>query len=274
MSWSKELGGYVRTRFPAADFIPLAFFVAAAGLAASPHQQLYHWTVAVVMALSLILQFRLWDDVADRQRDKQVHPDRVLSRTPDIRPFLVAATVLFVFNGALLAWYHGPVFRIAAYILLCACLAGWYFLRSTSMVPGLLNSALVLAKYPVIAFLVGAGADHELPLLLSCLSSVYLLFVIYEIRDDRDLAQLPGAAGSRLAALIVLLSIWVFIPVRTGPHESLLTWFVWAFVILGTATLGLSGHSAPTDSKRGRGGRGLFLLGLIAYLALAIETSR
>ena len=230
--------------------------------------------MAVLLAFMLILQFRLWDDIADRERDRLKHPDRILCQVSDIKPFLVMASVFPLINGLLLAWYHDHIARIPAYLLLCALLLAWYRLRPSSASPGLLNSALVLLKYPFIAWLVSTTAeDPAMPLIFSCLISVYLIFIIFEILDDPTLGQQHGAISGLLTSLGLLLCIWVFIPIWSRPSAGYFYWLAWGLIVLGTLVLGLSGILELKERKGMRKGRGFFLVGLLAYLAVAIERS-
>ena len=230
--------------------------------------------MAAALALILVMQFRLWDDIADRERDRISHPGRVMCQARDIKPFLVVALSLSVLSGLLLAWYHGQNIRSATYLLLCATLFAWYILRPAPTAPGLLNSMLVLLKYPVIAWLISTpAADPDAPLLFSCLFTVYLIFIIFEILDDHILRQLPGSISSLLASFGLLLCVWVFIVLWTRPHAGQLPWVAWSLIILGTLTLGLSDFSKLGDHKPMRKGRRFFLVGLLAYLTVAIERS-
>jgi hypothetical protein len=191
-----------------------------------------------------------------------------------IKPFLVTAMVLSVLCGLLLAWYHNQSTRNVAYLLLCAMLFVWYRLRPAPAAPGLLNNMLVLLKYPVIAWLISSpGANPDTPLLFSCLISVYLIFILFELLDDHNLGQRPGATSSLLASLGILLCIWVFVALWTRPHAGQLPWVAWGLIILGTLLLGLFEISKPRDQKAKRRGSGFFLLGLLAYFTVAIERS-
>jgi hypothetical protein len=133
---------------------------------------------------------------------------------------------------------------------------------------------LILLKYPGIAWLVSTpGAAHDTPLLISCLFSVYLIFIIFEILDDHSLRQLAGANSSLLASFGLLLCVWVFIVLWTRPHAGQLPWVAWSLIMLGTLTLGLSDFLKLRDRKAARKGRGFFLVGLLVYLTVAIERS-
>jgi hypothetical protein len=274
MSWNKDLGNYLYTRFPTTQFIPLAVFLAAAGLAPSPPAQLWHWLLASALTLSLVLQFRLWDDIADRDHDRETHPDRILCHTNNIKPFLYSAAVLFVLNGLLIAWHHDDGRKTTVYLAICVCLLAWYRLRPYATRASLLNIQLILLKYPAIAWLISVpAADTDLALSLSCLLSVYLIFIIFEILDDNGLRKLPGAGFSLVANLFILLCVWVFIFFQGGPHSGPLPSIAWTGIITGTLALGLSGFSKLKQRSSTRSGHGFFVIGLLAYLAVAVENS-
>ena len=56
---------------------------------------------AYVMALLLVLELRLWDDLCDLELDRQIHPDRVLCQSASVRPFLGLFFILMAINFAL-----------------------------------------------------------------------------------------------------------------------------------------------------------------------------
>ena len=274
MYWSKAAGDYLRSRFPLARFGPLALFLAAAGLASSAPAHPWRWVLATAQALPLVLQFRLWDDIADRGHDRVVHPGRIVCHVRDMKPFLVLAAALFVFNGLLLAWPQDHGIRPAAYLALCACLLAWYRFRPPALRAGLLNTHLVLLKYPVIAWLISTPvADHDLTLFLSCLFSVYLIFVVFDIFDDDGLRHLPGAVSGLAASLGLLVCVWVLIALQSGPHAGPLPWLVWCGIAAATLALGLAGLWRRRQRTAFRGGGGFFIVGLLAYVAVALEKS-
>lgn len=274
MCWSKEVGSYLYTRFPAIRFIPLAIFLATAGLAASPPAHISHWLLATALALTLTLQFRLWDDIADRDHDMETHPTRVLCHTRDMKPFLITAAALFIFNGALLAWHTAHSHWLIVYLVLCTGLLAWYRLRPITTQASLLNSQLVLLKYPVIAWLISVpAADTDLELLLSCLFSVYLIFIIFEILDDHSLRQIPGAMFSLTASIGLLVFVWIFIAVWDKPYTGPLFLVVWSIIIIGTLAAGLSAFSKLKRRHTTGTGHSFFIVGLLAYLAVTIENS-
>lgn len=274
MYWTEDAGRWLHTRFPVTQFIPLALFLAVAGLAPAPPAQLLNWVLCGTLALALVLQFRLWDDIADLEYDRRTHPGRVLCQTRKLKPFLVAAATLSAVNAAVIAWLPGNGLKLTAYFALCTLLLAWYRWRPPAMSGSLINTQVILAKYPVIAWLVSTRtADIEPALLFSCLLSVYLIFNLFEILDDDRLRRSPAAAASFLAHLVLLACVWIALALWTRPHTGPLAWTLWAGIVLATLFLGLVGIRKRAEHAAARSSRGFFLIGMLAYLELAFEKS-
>src|SRR5262245_41007614 len=91
-----ELFRYLRERFTArvALLLPL---LAGASLLPTPCSGAPDLLGRLALASTLVLQFRLWDDLADRDRDRQHHPDRILPRARSIGTFHATfAALLFL----------------------------------------------------------------------------------------------------------------------------------------------------------------------------------
>lgn len=273
MSWSKDLGDYFYTRFPITQFIPLAIFLSLAGLAVSSPAQPLPWLVASILSLSLVLQFRIWDDIADRDLDRVTHPERVLPHTQYMHLFFIIAAALFVMNGILVYWYQDNSTRAAGYLVLSVSLLTWYRLRPNVLSTSLLNSLVILAKYSVIAWLISSPvADTDLMLFFSCLFSVYLIFIIFEVLDDTNLQQQTGARFSFALSFPFLILTWIYIALLIKPHSDLLHWLIWIALIFSTLILGISGMSFLRLGLVNRSRQGFFVVGLLAYLTVAVES--
>jgi 4-hydroxybenzoate polyprenyltransferase len=150
--------------------------------------------VALVTALALVLELRLWDDLCDRELDRQIQPDRVLCQSASVRPFLVLLVVLMAINFALVVllrgWWAGAI--LAG---LHVFLAAWYGLRCRVNCGPVVNYHVVLLKYALIVWMLGAVAASDLasaPLVFSA-CAVYLGLCIFEAGHDARLRSLPAA---------------------------------------------------------------------------------
>src|SRR5262245_55724700 len=141
-TWSiAELALYGRTRFPLWRFGPLALFLALAG-GATDAMAMFG---GALLALAWFFQFRLADDLADRQRDARDHPDRVLVRA-DVRPFLVVLLLSSAISTLLTTWLR-PWPRWVEFLALTSLFLTWYA-AAHRRPPPLLAGLVVLLKYP------------------------------------------------------------------------------------------------------------------------------
>jgi hypothetical protein len=198
-SWIADLGAYLRTRFPPRRFVPLALFLALAAGASL-------WYA--LLALPWLLQFRLADDLADRERDRLRHPDRILVRAAPL-PFRVFLGLLTAGNVALAAWWLPPP-RWAEYLVLTGLFLAWYALPRHRL-PPLAAGLPVLLKYPAFVHLLrepGAANGWALVLVGAC-------FVAHEFLHDPQLQAEAGGRGMLVAAL-ALMTATAAVPLGWG----------------------------------------------------------
>ena len=178
VSFAEPLAVWLGERMPLRLFGPAGALLLAAAAAAGTPWLL--WLPGAVATLALLLvQFRLWDDLADVARDRVEHPERFLPRYASVAPFrtaLVTAGVAAVLAVSLLS---GP-FAALALIALDAAAALWYRQPFTRRV-GPLGSLVVLSKYPLFTALLAPPPIDALALAVAC-AIVYLAFCLYEWR--------------------------------------------------------------------------------------------
>jgi 4-hydroxybenzoate polyprenyltransferase len=210
---------YVRTRLPAARFGPLALALVLASLAGEPIPGPGALLRRLVLAASLILQFRIWDDLADRERDRQRHPDRILPAARGLEPFHALWGGASALTVGLLATGPWPARRLAVYGALGLGLGAWYLAGRARWTQPVLHYHVVLAKYPVFVYLLGGDTARPLPRLLAALA-VYLALCAWEVIHDPEAARAPGARSAlraEVAALVtasavLALSLWWEVP--------------------------------------------------------------
>lgn len=167
MATADVIRAYLRERYPARVFVPLALAVAVCGAAAFrrvPDAPL----ASAGIAWLLILAFRVWDDWMDRDADRTLWPDRVMVRGHAARPFLILGVAAAALALALLVLrvllvsppasavgvLPGHAMPLAA---ACVLLAVWYRARRAN-VTALANTHVLALKYPLIAAVAAAPA--------------------------------------------------------------------------------------------------------------------
>jgi hypothetical protein len=101
----------------------------------------------------LVLQFRLWDDLEDVERDRLAHPERVLSRSPvgEFRRLLAVLSGATLVGSAALSWT-----AFIGVAVLDACFLIAYRVVRPRVSDVTWRFPLLLAKYPAFVVLVAA----------------------------------------------------------------------------------------------------------------------
>jgi hypothetical protein len=188
---------YWRERFPLHVFAPTAAALAFAGSGGA--WQGARTVTDAAFALGLLAQFRLWDDLADREQDAIDHPSRVLVRTADVANFEVLCTALALGN-LLVASLREPGFTAVALLAaLDATFVAWYGRRLRAPRSGVhgprtaVGDLIRLSKYPVFVAVIAAGSSPDPRGLALAMLGVYAAACAYEVWHD-PASPIRGAA--------------------------------------------------------------------------------
>jgi 4-hydroxybenzoate polyprenyltransferase len=183
---------YARERLRAGRLLPAGLLVVFAVLAGRG----WSWGAAtaadIAAAFALVIAFRMWDDVMDRERDRSRHPQRIVVRASSTVPFTVAAVAVAIGAGILVGVTHGPasVGLLAAY---SAVLAASYATRGPRSA---VREWILLLKYGVFTLaLVGLPAALTPRGLLSA-AAAFALACVYEWLHDAE-SPVFSFGGSR-----------------------------------------------------------------------------
>jgi hypothetical protein len=235
---------YARERLPPSLFAPAAVFLAAPALPAG-----WAFAKAVVVAAILVFQFRLWDDLNDREKDRVTHPERVLSRAENLEAFRALVVMLGV---AVLLLLFSP--RALAYVLAVGAFAVWYRWIAPSL-PEVFRYHVVLLKYPLFSYL-ATGAP------LASMALIYFTFVAHEALHDKKLAELPEVRG----ALAVEMFVWVALAIVVGADPSVPT-LVAYLLPFAAALVAIAELRRFWKSDAALTGRAVFLVSLVSLVA-------
>ena len=207
---------YQQTRFPARLFLPLALFLCTASLVAGWPPSPLIWTVHLLLACSLLFQFRLWDDLDAVASDRHDHPERVLCQADSLTLFLVALGLSFVINLVLLLWLNSPV-AVGIFLVLNLIILVWYHLAGKFKIHASVSYHVVLIKYPIFVLLL-ASVDlaTQVGSLIYATAVVYFCFCVYELLHDPRLRSFPHhllllaaeMVALQLIAGLILVDLW------------------------------------------------------------------
>lgn len=178
-----SLRAWRATRLSWMRFGPLALLVAwAASLGAAFDGHAF--ALRLALAFMLIAQFRLWDDLADRVRDRVAHPNRVLPRTEDVRAFVAVCVAVGGMNALALGVWRGPA-AVVGLGLLIAGLGVWYRLHVGR---GAVHAHVLLLKYPAFVWLLASPTAGPWTIGLAA-AAVYAAICAFELLDMGDTTQ-------------------------------------------------------------------------------------
>jgi hypothetical protein len=207
MSSIKLIYAYWRERYASSVFLPFAILIAAAGAAADGSIPTLRDAIpACVLAYTLILVFRIADDLADLSHDRVAHPERVLVQASSVTPIIMLAFVIAA--GAVLLMLRQPHrgARIALLLAIAIFLWLWYHGRARLGAGPLVSAHVVLIKYPIISLLTIVSWDKlSQHTALPAFGAIYLGLCIYEQVHDGVVRESRGAQWI-FAAEVVLLA--------------------------------------------------------------------
>jgi len=177
-----RLLAYVAERFPPAVFVPAIGLLAAAAWAPVAPHSLPALLRSTALMVLLVAEFRVWDDLEDRDVDRQRHPERVLT-DGSAAPFWYLTGVLC----ALAVMAVAPTPRAVAGLTLLHASTFWAYRRLRPRIADRAWRYVVLPlKYPAFVLLVTLALGDASPALAAAaVSLTFLGACVYEIRSDR-----------------------------------------------------------------------------------------
>ena len=191
---------YLRERYPFRFFLPLAAAFTAAAFAGGIPRGESDILLCWVVALSMVFQFRLWDDLGDLPYDRIHHPQRVLCRTlsPDLY-FHIAGIVGVVNAGLLMLLGRSYV----GFALLNLAAVAWYAGIAIDQRRAIAGRHVTLLKYPLIVLLIAPQDTLGWRTIIAAIA-VYLACSIYEVLHDSEVRAMPVARALMWTEVSVL----------------------------------------------------------------------
>jgi len=209
MSSIKLIYVYWRERYPISVFVPFAILIAAAGTAAGGSlPTVRDAVIGCVLAYTVVLVFRIADDLADLRSDRLCHPGRVLVQSSSVTPIVVLALMIAAGDILLLLSQPRAGVRITAFAAISLFLGLWYHQRARLRADSLANAHVVLLKYPAISLFTCASWDHlTLYTAVPSAGALYLGLCIYEQVHDRTVRESRGARWIFAAEMGLLVGL-------------------------------------------------------------------
>lgn len=141
------LVAYARERLTPGRVLPALLLVLAAVVVGSGWPGARPFALDAVIALALVVSFRILDDLMDRERDRARHPERVVLRARSTAPLRHTAFVLVIVSLVTLWRIAGPppVALLVIYTIVLTMAYTWRGPRSA------VADRILLLKYGVFA---------------------------------------------------------------------------------------------------------------------------
>lgn len=209
MSSVKMIHAYWRERYPVSIFAPFATVIAAVGIAAGGSlPTVRDAMIGCVLAYTLVLVFRIADDLADLGSDRLRHPGRVLVQASSVTPIVLLAFVIAAGDVMIILWQSRSAERLTVLAAISLFLLLWYFVRARLRIGPLASAHVILVKYPVVSLLTCAYWDYlTLPTALPFFAALYLGMCIYEQLHDRAVRESRGGTWIFAAEVGLLVCI-------------------------------------------------------------------
>ena len=219
MSSIKLIHAYGRERYPTRVFVPLAILIAAAGTAATwSLPTLRDAVISCILAYTLVLVFRIADDLADLRSDRLRHPNRVLVRASSVTPIAVLALAIAGGDVVIILRQPRAAARLAVFAAISIFLVLWYRLRARLRAGPLAGAHVVLIKYPIISLLTCANWDGlTLHTALPSFGTIYLGLCVYEQLHDHAVRESRGGTWIFAAEVGLLVCIPLLLFSIGGP---------------------------------------------------------
>ncbi len=191
LRWTGLVLAYARERLATRRVLLAVMLVLTAVLAGGGWRGRGAFTTDLVLALALVVTFRMYDDLIDLVRDRKAHPHRVTVRARSIAPLRIASIVLG--TGTLVGLDAGRPGAVALLIVYTLVLAASYALRGGRTA---VAERILLLKYGVFTLAVIGFPEALTPRALVAGLSAFAIACVYEWWHDAE-SPVFSFGGSR-----------------------------------------------------------------------------
>jgi SAM-dependent methyltransferase len=181
-----EWQAYCRERLATARIAGLVLLLWLLAAVTSPPASTSAGCVGLLLTALLVVQFRLWDDLADLRRDRIAHPQRVLVRSTATQSFIWLAGMTTLPVLCLLQLAPDSLLRVGGYVLIAACVAGLYVVERTAPARPAWVSLALLLKYAGFVLLITPEPGR--PLVWLAAAAAFAIVALVDRKDAKDMA--------------------------------------------------------------------------------------
>lgn len=186
----RTMAAYFRERFPLVVFAPVFILLAVTAVWSVANTTGLRLIVAPLLGIVLVVQFRLWDDLEDRNGDRATHPMRVLV---NVRPEPFRLLLAILTAAAITLSAVQPEALVATLVMNAASWCAYRLVRRRFS-PNAWRFGLLPVKYPGFVTVLALFLGDVIPVRLAvAAATTYLCASGYELLDDSP-ARVGGAS--------------------------------------------------------------------------------
>lgn len=187
-----ELIKYIKERYHPTHYIPVVALVSVTAVHLNPVLFALNSEVLIILLItSILFMFRLLDDLGDLKREKELYPNRVLSKSKKIGVYWLLTSILFLVNTLSLFWFQKGgdiVYLFVGYTFFLKL----YYHKLQHFVPSTyLKTLIPITRYPLTVYVLlsehsRAFVSNEIVFFLAFL---FLSLRIYDWSHDKALSE-------------------------------------------------------------------------------------
>jgi hypothetical protein len=270
---TSELLRYRKSRMPVTLIGPLMVLLCTAALATGWPATASTWMLNAVLAVLLIVEFRLWDDLSDVDSDRVLFPDRLLCQAKSLVGFRIVVGLLFAVIVILLAANRSKL-CLTTFLVLNSLVLAWYSVRGRIRFSSAFSQTIVLLKYPVFVYLLSSNAGGRESMLTSsyAMGLTFLCFCIYELLHDSRIGPMKDVQRLLMIEMAAMILVGMLMLNDLIGRSQMLVVVHAGFVFVGIVVLARLFQRSRNQVPPGRWCYDVFLVGFVWLLDFALAS--
>lgn len=206
----KEFILYLKERYNPSSYVPVISLVTVTLFHLNPFLFALHSIPTIIAVVtSILLMFRLLDDLGDLPFERKSHPTRVLSQSKNPKIYWIVFFILFIINVGLLYWLQSGSTIVYTFIGYTFFLKLYYH-KIKALIPSqYLKTLIPITRYPLTVFVLLSDHTRQYATseMLFFLSFLFIALRLFDWSHDSGLNH-KKVVIAWLQVLYGVLLVW------------------------------------------------------------------
>ncbi|PIP94460.1 MAG: hypothetical protein COW78_09970 [Bdellovibrio sp. CG22_combo_CG10-13_8_21_14_all_39_27] len=206
----KEFILYLRERYNPSSYVPVISLVTVTLFHLNHYLFAFHSIPTIVLVIaSILLMFRLLDDLGELAEEKKLYPHRVLSRSSKPKIYWLIFFLLFIVNVVLLFWLQKGSTIVYTFIGYTFFLKLYYHKIKKIIPSTYLKTLIPITRYPLTVYVLLSDYTRQFATseVLFFLAFLFIALRLYDWSHDQELNR-KKIVVAWLQTLYGVLLIW------------------------------------------------------------------